>query len=255
MDVKDRSWYTEFNRQNNPLLPQNIRGVILGKSGCGKTNLLLNLLLQPGWLDYNKLIVYGKSLHQPEYQVLQKGFDKNIPKKVLDNVLSEAKEISKYNLDNVLDNVAKHTKYADNINAEFHEDGEQVCDPRELNPSDKNLIIFDDLLLEKQTACERYYVRGRHNNVNCFYLSQNYFKLPRQTIRENANILCIFPQDGKNISHIHQDHVAVDMPFDEFKQFCREAWKKPFNFITIDLTSDKDNGRYREGLDTFYFPK
>jgi len=86
-------------------------------------------------------------------------------------------------------------------------------------------------------------------------LSQNYFKLPRHTIRENANFLCIFPQDGKNISHIYQDHVATDMPLDEFKSFCRTAWAEPYNFITIDLTSDRNNGRYRNGLDRFYFPK
>jgi len=42
-------------------------------------------------------------------------------------------------------------------------------------------------------------------------LSQNYFKLPRQSIRENANFFCLFPQDGKNLSHIYQDHVTGDM--------------------------------------------
>ena len=50
-------------------------------------------------------------------------------------------------------------------------------------------MIFDDLLLEKQNKCESYYIRGRHSNVDCFYLSQNYFKLPRQTIRETANFI------------------------------------------------------------------
>ena len=49
-----------------------------------------------------------------------------------------------------------------------------------------------DLLLEKQNKCEAYYTRGRHSNVDCFYLAQNYFKLPRQTIRENANFICLF---------------------------------------------------------------
>ena len=49
-------------------------------------------------------------------------------------------------------------------------------------------MIFDDLLLERQNKCECYYIRGRHSNVDCFYLSQNYFKLPRQTIRENASL-------------------------------------------------------------------
>jgi len=31
---------------------------------------------------------------------------------------------------------------------------------------------------------------------------------------------CLFPQDVKNLSHIHQDHVAGDMPLKEFKIFC-----------------------------------
>ena len=32
----------------HPLLPQDIRGLNIGKSGCGKTTLLINLLLCPG---------------------------------------------------------------------------------------------------------------------------------------------------------------------------------------------------------------
>ena len=43
-------------------------------------------------------------------------------------------------------------------------------------------MVFDDLLLERQNKCEAYYTRGRHRNVDCFYLAQNYFRLPRQTI-------------------------------------------------------------------------
>ena len=77
-----------------------------------------------------------------------------------------------------------------------------VPDPRDLNPEDKNLMIFHDLLLGKQNKCEDYYTRRRHSNVDCFYLSQNYFKLPRQTIRENVNFICLFPQDLKNLNHI-----------------------------------------------------
>ena len=89
-----------------------------------------------------------------------------------------------------------------NIDCYFFENSEDVPDPKELNPEDKNLMVFDDLLLEKQNACEKYYDRGRHSNVDCFYLSQNYFKLPRQTIRENANFICLFRQDLKNMNHL-----------------------------------------------------
>ena len=56
MEVKNLSWNSTTARSNHKLLPKNVRGLIIGKSGCGKTTLLLNLLLNPGWLDYNKLL-------------------------------------------------------------------------------------------------------------------------------------------------------------------------------------------------------
>ncbi len=68
------AWKKEHSRNNSPLLPGDIRGLIVGKGNCGKTTLLLNLLLNPGWLDYDHLFVFGRSLHQKEYIILKKGF-------------------------------------------------------------------------------------------------------------------------------------------------------------------------------------
>ena len=52
MEIADLSWKEVMSsRFNNPLLPESIRGIIVGKSGCSKTTLLLNLLLRLGWLD------------------------------------------------------------------------------------------------------------------------------------------------------------------------------------------------------------
>ena len=113
-------------------------------------------------------------------------------------------------------------------------------------------MIFDDILLEKQTKCECYYIRERNSNVDCFYLSQNYFKLPRQTIRENANLICRFPQDLKNINHIYSDHVGEDMSKEEFRKLCCKCWEKPYGFAVMDLTSRKDAGKYRDGFDNFF---
>ena len=127
-----------------------------------------------------------------------------------------------------------------------------VPDPRDLNSEDKTLMIFDNLHLEKQNKTECYYVRGRHSNVNCFYLSQIYFKLPRQTIRENANFICLFLQDHKNINHIYNDHVGEVMSKEEFRKFCRKCWEKPHGFAVIDLTSKKVEGKYRGGFDNFF---
>jgi hypothetical protein len=76
-----------------------------------------------------------------------------------------------------------HDISAAGIQCEFFESARDVPDPSDLGKTCKNLMIFDDLQLEKQNTCEQYYVRGRHSNVDCIYLAQNYFKLPRQTIR------------------------------------------------------------------------
>ena len=61
MEIKDLSWNEVIlKRFNHPLLPRCIRGIIVSKSGCGKTTLLLNLLIRPGWLDTS--IVVGKRM-------------------------------------------------------------------------------------------------------------------------------------------------------------------------------------------------
>ena len=81
------SWKSQLvKRSNNPLLPNSIRGLIIGKSNCGKTTLLLNLLLKPNWLDYNHLYVFGNTLHQKEYQVMKKALDLGLTKQQINNI-------------------------------------------------------------------------------------------------------------------------------------------------------------------------
>ena len=86
---KQYAWRPTGNyRENNPLLPRNLRGLVIGKSGCGKTTVIFNLLLQPGWLDYNNLYVFGKSLHQQEYNVLRKGLEGGLSKQKVSNLFN-----------------------------------------------------------------------------------------------------------------------------------------------------------------------
>ena len=258
MEITDLSWNENLSKRfNNPLLPRSIRGLIVGKSGCGKTTLLLNLLLKPGWLDYDTLFVFGKSLFQPEYKILRTAFDEGLPKEYILRLFNMRNEIQNSQVPPLL--VIKQwietiNKTSD-IKSYFFESASDVPDPRELSSEDKNLMIFDDLLLERQNKTESYYVRGRHSNVDCFYLAQNYFKLPRQTIRENSNLICLFRQDLKSLNHIYADHVGDDMTKEEFRKFCKNCWDNTqHGFIVIDLTSRKDNGKYRYGFDNFFIP-
>ena len=138
------------------------------------------------------------------------------------------------------------------IRADFYDSCQNIPDPSALDPVQKNLLMLDDCFLGKQNKA--YYTRGRHNNCDTIYIAQNYFRLPRHTIRENSNLIIHFPQDTKNLTHIHAAHCARDIPLLEFKQFCHEVWSKQHNFVTIDLTSTSTSGKHRQNFNRFYFP-
>ena len=87
----------------------------------------------------------------------------------------------------IVEEMAKEIRDKSDIECNFYQSAEDVPDPRELGSVKKNLMAFDELLLEKQNTCESYYVRGRHSNVDCFYLAHNYFKLPCQTNWEQGS--------------------------------------------------------------------
>ena len=141
------------------------------------------------------------------------------------------------------------------IDATFSDDVNDIPDPSENDPERKNILVFDDIMLGPQNKAEAYYTRGRHNNVDVFYISQSYFRLPRQTVRENANLFLFFKQDSTNLSHIYQDHCAVDgIPFDVFKNFCADVWSDKHNFVTIDLSRPISAGKYRKNLNDYWVP-
>ena len=127
--------------------------------------------------------IFCKSRFQPEYHILKKAFEEKLPKEIIIRLFEIQSEITDLCISpiSVVEEMAKDIRDKSDVEYKFYESTEDVSDPRELSSKKKNLMVFDDLLLEKKT-CESYYVRGRHSNVDCFYLAQNYFKLPRQTI-------------------------------------------------------------------------
>ena len=62
----------------------------------------------------------------------------------------------------IVEEMAKYTRDKSDIEFNFYQSADDVPDPRELSSEKNNLMVFDDLFLEKQNTCESYYVRGRH---------------------------------------------------------------------------------------------
>ena len=136
MEIADLSWNEVTSRRlNHPLLHRSIRGIIVGKSGCCKTTLLLNLLLRLGWLNYDNLCIFGKSLFQTEYRILKKAFEENLPKEYILRLFNMRDEIQNRQLPPsvVLQEWAKTIKNKSNVKCIFFETASDVPDPHELN--------------------------------------------------------------------------------------------------------------------------
>src|SRR6188508_3153451 len=80
MEAKKFYWIPRKTKKHSDVFPESFRSLIIGQSGSGKTALLMKMLLQESLLDYNNLFIFGRSLHQPEYQLLKHGFQNGLPK-------------------------------------------------------------------------------------------------------------------------------------------------------------------------------
>ena len=125
--------------------------------------------------------------------------------------------------------------------------------------SDKHIIIILDDLSKDQLNDKKVQIlfkRGRHNNISVFVISHGFYELPKDTIRENSSIIHHFITNNFcNVECIHRQLCSTDLIIQEFKKFCNNVWLKDYNFITIDLTKNKFNGKYSQNLDAMFLPQ
>ena len=97
--------------------------------------------------------------------------------------------------------------------------------------------------------------RSRHNNLSIFIISQDYYELSKKTIRCNGNIYHIFkPSNFRDVQNLYQDKASMDMTLNEFKLLTSTCWNEKYQPLTIDITKDKYQGRYRLGLNSIFIP-
>lgn len=206
----------DVNRHGS-LLPNSIRCVMAGVSNSGKTNVMFNLLFNLNGLRFANLFVFSKSLFQPKYRMLES---------VMKSLVNEG------------------------IGYQAYSENDEIPSPEELGTTN-SIIVFDDVSCERQNNIRKYFSMGRHSDVDAFYLCQTYSQVPKQLVRDNANLLVLFRQDELNLRHVYNDHVNTDMKYETFKDLCSQAWSDRYGFLVVDKDSSMNSGRYRIGFDRF----
>lgn len=208
----------------------------------------MSLIYNTEGVSFKNLYVVGKSLYQPKYQEL--GL-----------VMKSIPEIGFFVIPDL----------------------STVPCPDEILPF--SIIIFDDVATEndRNQHLRAYFSMGRHKHVDSFFLCQTYSSIPKQLVRDNANVsiththrnvkkkqhhvfsfvflfsriqvLVLFRQDQQNLKHVYNDHVNPDVPFSKFCDMCALAWNSnQFGCLVINRECDINNGRYRIGFDQFIDP-
>ena len=191
VDIKNKKFKQLYSFMPN----DTFRMLICGNSGSGKTNLLYHMLIEP-LLYCDKIYLYAKNLEQEKYQNLMKE-------------MNEASEEAGYNVMEVSNDKIipiTHLPYENN----------------------QKIIIFDDYVCEKnQREIVDYFIQGRHKNCSVIYLSQSFYKTPRD-IRFNCSHYCIYDFPSSRERNMISSELGVD------KEQFKKATKKPFSFLYVD---------------------
>ena len=218
----------ENNKKHNEKWPyisdHPYRILIMGGSGSGKTNTLINLINEQK--DIDKIYLYMRDLSETKYEYL----------------IKKRKDIG--------------IKHLNNPNA-FIEcsntmgDVYQNIDDYNLNRKRKILIFFDDMIADImknkkfQVIIKELFIRCRKLNISLVFITQSYFSVPKDVRLISTYYLIMKINNRKE-----QQNIAINHSADiDYKDFIRE----PFNFLTIDTTLPASNPlRFRKYLfDTY----
>ena len=172
---------------------QCFRMLICGPSGSGKTNTLLHMIYK--LLYFDKIFLYAKNLEQSKYR------------KLIDVFQTMSDEVG-YDI--------------------IEASNDEIIPVNDLNSESQKIVIFDDFVCEKnQKPLIDYFIRGRHENCSVIYLSQSYYKTPKD-IRLNCSHFSIYEFPSANEKSLICRENSIS------KQLYEKATRDPFSFIYID---------------------
>ena len=156
-------------------------------------------------IAYDKIYIYSPSLHQDLYQKLNKCYTNYI---TIHKVLKVLKE---KDIDIVIDEIVNNKDIQkSDTEKETYKSIEELKFPQDFD--DGRLIILDDL--EKKEISDfrvqAMFKRSRNNNLSIFIIIQDYYELPKETIRANGNI---YHNSNQLISEMWQISIKTKHPW------------------------------------------
>ena len=230
------TWKENKHFNNHEIFPSQIRACIIGSSGCGKTKIMLKLLLTPFILDYDTLVLCSPSLQQPEYQIIIKAFNANLNKQQVLNLFTYQMEIK--DIDKAL---IKLKQDKGPIHVIVYNHPEELPNPEDLNPTRNGrvLVVIADCSIIKSDTPIKYFSYARPLNINLFYLSQTYAKVPK-FIRENTNLFFLFKINNRTIKDVVFNEIGNAFESDhKMISFFNNHIHTKHDFVIYNKDSDK----------------
>ena len=160
--------------------------------------------------------------HTCLYQKLIKYFINCIPIHRIPNIVNEE------DIDIVIDQVV-NTKDFEKTDTEI-ETFDNIEQLKYAQEYENNSIIILDDLNEKEIENDKIqamFKRGRRKVLSIFIISQDYYELPKRTIRANGNVYHLFkPNNFRDLQNLCQDKASMDMSLNEFKYLFSTCWNE-----------------------------
>ena len=216
--------YTNENKRkhnpNWPYIPDHpYRILIIGGSGSGKTNTLLNLINnQP---DIDKIYLYAKDPFEHKYQFLiKKGESIGLKH------FNDPKAFIEYSNDmrDVCENIDDYNPDKDN----------------------KSLIVFDDMIAgminnkKLNSIVTELFIIGRKLNISLVFITQSYFKVPKDARLNTTHFFIMKIPNRREFQQVAISH-SSDIDTKDFIKIYKKCTDKPYSFLANDTTLASDD--------------